>query len=195
MAGSPSDVASVTVRVYQQGTSSPGLVAALQQAVAGLLEGSGFGLALIDCDRRSECRKRLTNELVLRIVPGRHPTNPKVCGDAAVGSGRQRGVLMTVYGPCVTQIADELRWRAVHPPVDVALLMLTETDVLAPIVVHEVIHLLLPGEVHGAGIWKAVLDLGDWERVAHGHLKLESTTAIRLREVLGARGGERTGAR
>ncbi len=193
VAGSTSDVLSVTLRVYQPGTYSPGLVVALQRAVTRLLEDSGFSLALVDCRRRPECRVPVRHELILRMASGRHPTNPNVCGESVPGSAGQPGVLMTAFRACVTETTKTLRTRSLLGGAASVLRFLTEADVLAPIVVHELIHLLLPGEVHGLGLWKGVLDQGDWERAAHGGLRLQSATATRLQEVLAARGGERTG--
>ena len=57
---------------------------------------------------------------------------------------------------------------------------------LAPIVIHEAVHLLLPGEAHGLGIWQAVFATDDWERLGNGELKLGAELTSRLRAVFSA---------
>ena len=102
-------------------------------------------------------------------------------------------MLMTIYGGCVSGVTTALHQRALRPKPRAELLKLTEADVLAPILVHETVHLLLPGEAHGSGLWKGVLDLRDWERAAHAELRLEAGTAARVRGALAGR-STRSGA-
>jgi hypothetical protein len=163
-------------------------VSGLQPAVARLLERSGFALFLVDCHDRGVCSKPVTDELILRIVPGRNRTRPAICGEAMHGSEGRRSVLMTVYRDCVSSVTAALHEKALRPKPRADLLKLKPADVLAPILIHEALHLLLPGEAHGSGLWKGVLDLSDWERAAHAQLGLEPRTAARVRDALAGRG-------
>ena len=191
-AGSTVGVAVVTVRVYEHSVYTSGLVAALQPAVSQLLEGSGVDVTLVDCRDRVECQTPIGDDLVLRMVPGRMRTHQAVCGEASMGVDAQPGALITVYRGCVAGVASKVRRNAGHDERR-ALLKLTEVDVLAPIVVHEMLHLLIPGEVHGSGICKAVLDKGDLERAARGVLRLDAETTRRLRAALAVRNRARAG--
>jgi hypothetical protein len=188
------DATAATLRVYQQGAYSPGLVTSLQVALTRLLQDSGFGVVLVDCRRRAECLEPLRHELMLRLVPGRHVLNSRVCGESIPGGGGQPGVLMTVFRGCVSETTTMLRQRAFIGSASSALKFLADVDVLAPIVVHELIHLLLPGELHGEGLAKGLLDENDWDLAARRSLKLESATAIRLKRALAARTGEAVGS-
>ena len=172
------------IRVYHQGPHSPDLVLNMQRAVSRLLEGSGITLAFIDCDGQPLCNESLRrDELVLRLVDGHSPLDSKTCGMAFRGTPERPGVLMSVYRRCVIDTSQHLRALAMGRRASTVLLELTEADMLAPIVVHEVVHLLLPAEPHGLGIWKAALTPDDWERLGEGELKLGAQLRARLRAV------------
>ena len=175
------------IRVYQQGVYSRELVLNLQRAVSRLLDGSGIALAFIDCEGQPICNEGLRrDELVLRLVSGLHPTDSTTCGMAFRGTPGRPGVLMSVYRGCVLKTSKQLRGLALSRTRSTVLLELTEADMLAPIVIHEVVHLLLPGEAHGLGIWQAVLAADDWERLGNGELKLGADLTSRLRAVFSA---------
>ena len=182
------------IRVYQQDSHTQGLVVQLQRAVSRLLEGSGIALAFVDCHGQAECNEWLRpDELVLRLLDGLHPTDAKTCGMAFRGTPRQPGVLMSVYRGCVTSTSKHLRQLALNRKASTVLLDLTEADILAPIVIHEVVHLLLPAEAHGgSGIWKPALNSEDWEHVGEGELRLGVALRTRLRAVFSARAAGRT---
>lgn len=179
--------ADLVIRMYQVRVSSPTSAAELQQQLARLLAGFGFDVAVVDCFSQSCANPLAAYELALRLVGGRHPDRPDVCGMAQPGTTAEPGVLMTVYHGCVAQTARELQAMAVHPEWPAILLKVTEADVLAPIVVHEMIHLLLPDEPHGTGLWKPHLHLDDWPRALEGALHLESALGARLRTALATR--------
>ena len=182
----PSQVHSA-IRVYQI-DYRPALVTELQHALTRLLEGSGFGLTLIDCTRDVHCQNEPDgNELVLRLMPGHNPNKPQACGIAHPDAAGNRGVFMTIFVACVSETTSRMRSLAARRDVDYTLMKLRELDVLAPIVVHETLHLLLPGEEHGLGLWKGALDQGDLERAIRGRLKLESKLAARARAAAIAR--------
>ena len=170
------------IRVYQQ-------VLQLQQAVSRLLEGSGISLAFVDCENQPECNEWLRpDELVLRLMDGLDPTDSRTCGMAFQGTPRTPGILMSVYRGCVTSTSKHLRQLAFNRKASTVVLDLTEADMLAPIVIHEVVHLLLPAEAHGgSGIWKAVLNSEDWEHVGQGKLRLSAALRTRLRAAFSAR--------
>jgi hypothetical protein len=191
-AGQPTPRGSLSdrvIRVYQQGSHTKGLVLELQRAVSRLLEGSGIALAFIDCEGQPDCNEWLRpDELVLRVMDGLHPTDSRTCGMALHGTPRKPGVLMSVYRGCVASTSKRLRQLALNRKASTVLLDLTEADMLAPIVIHEVVHLLLPGEAHGeSGIWKAALNSDDWEHVGQGQLKLSAALRTRLRAAFSAR--------
>ena len=94
---------------------------------------------------------------------------------------------MTVFRACVDETRRELRAGAIaQQGIAFALLSLTESDILATIVVHELIHLVLPGEVHGKGLFKATLDARDWVEIAGGWSHLDAALVSRLGTALAA---------
>lgn len=183
--------ATVVVRVYELGGArTPELTDALSHGVTRLLERANthVSVAFVDCSRPHACDTVARGALVLRLVPGMHAVVPKQCGEASKGVGRQRGVLMTVYRGCIDETRRELREGAIaEQGVTFALLALKDTDILAAVVVHELIHLILPDEAHGKGLFKATLDPRDWLDLAAGWSQLDTALVSRLDRALADR--------
>jgi hypothetical protein len=180
--------ATVVVRVYELGTTrSPGLTATLSDSVTRLLErvDTNLDIQFVDCAQPHACESVAPGALVLRLSPGMHPVAPRQCGEASKGVGTQRGVLMTIFRGCVTETRRELRAGAIaEQGISFALLSLNETDILGVVVVHELIHLVLPDEVHGKGLFKATLDPRDWLDLVAGWPQLDSALVSRLDRAL-----------
>jgi hypothetical protein len=179
--------AAVVIRVYELGTRSPELTEALAGSVTELLEraNAGIDVRFVDCARPGACSEVARDTLVLRLAQGVHATAPRQCGEAAKGAARQRGVLMTIFRGCVLETQRELRAGAItQQGIGFALLTLTEADILAALVVHELIHLVLPDEVHGKGLFKATLDARDWVDIAGGWPRLDTALVSRLGRAL-----------
>jgi hypothetical protein len=180
--------ATVVVRVYELGaTRSPELTAALSDSMTRLLErvDTNLDIQFVDCARPQACASVARGALVMRLVPGMHPTAPQQCGEASKGAGTQRGVLMTIFRGCVVETRRELRAGAIaEQGISFALLSLSEADILAAVVVHELIHLVLPGEVHGKGLFKATLDARDWLDMVAGWPQLDTALVSRLDRAL-----------
>jgi hypothetical protein len=181
--------ATVVIRVYELGTRSPELTEALAGSVTELLErvNAGIDVRFVDCARPGACSEVARDTLVLRLAQGVHATAPRQCGEASKGAGRQRGVLMTIFRGCVLETQRELRTGAItQQGIGFALLSLTEADILAAVVVHELIHLVLPEEVHGKGLFKAKLDARDWVDIAGGWPQLDTALVSRLGQAVTA---------
>ncbi len=180
--------ATVVVRVYELGaTRSPELVATLSNSVTRLLErvGTNLDIQFVDCAKPQACASVAPNALVMRLAPGVHPVAPQQCGEASKGAGRQRGVLMTIFRGCVAETRRELRAGAIaEQGISFALLSVSETDILGAVVVHELIHLVLPDEVHGKGLFKATLDARDWLDMVSGWPQLDTALVSRLDRAL-----------
>jgi hypothetical protein len=179
--------AAVVIRVYELGTRSPELTESLAGSVTELLArvNAGIDVQFVDCARPAACSEVARDTLVLRLAQGVHAAAPRQCGEATQGAGRQRGVLMTIFRGCVLQTQRELRTGAItQQGVGFALLSLTEADILAAVVVHELIHLVLPEEVHGKGLFKATLDARDWVDIAGGWAQLDTALVSRLGQAL-----------
>lgn len=178
----------VVVRVYELGaTRSPELTAALSDSVTRLLErvDADLDIQFVDCARPQACATVARGALVMRLAPGVHPVAPHQCGEASKGAGRQRGVLMTIFRGCVAETRRELRAGAVAAQgISFALLSLSEIDILGAVVVHELIHLVLPDEVHGKGLFKATLDARDWLDMVSGWPQLDTALVSRLDRAL-----------
>src|SRR5688572_26933662 len=177
----------VVIRVYELGTRSQGLTEGLAGSVTELLKrvDAGIDVLLVDCARPGACSDVARDTLVLRLAPGSHATAPRQCGEASKGVGRQRGVLMTVFRGCVLETQRELRDGAIaQQGIGFAILSLKEADILAAVVVHELIHLVLPDEVHGKGLFKAKLDARDWVDIAGGWPHLDNALVSRLGQAL-----------
>ena len=181
----------VVIRMYQRSGVSPLSAVELQHAITRLLEGVEFRVAITDCLRLPCGYKLASNELALRLLAGRDVDNPSVCGMAVPGRG-EPGILMTVYRDCVAETTRDLHALALRQGLP-DLRNLAEADVLAPIVLHEVIHLLLPEEAHGAGLFKGELHLGDWMDAADRLLALEPAMATRLRAAAADRAAQAGG--
>lgn len=183
----PANLAPVVIRVYEVGTKNPELTAALERSVTRLLESidASVGVLLVDCARENACTEPSPGTLVLRLAPGRHPNSARQCGEATGGPGGRRGVLMTVFRGCVVDTRRELRDGALtQQGAAFALLSLTESDIIGAVVVHELIHLVLPEELHGKGLFKATLDARDWMDVASGLPHLDTALISRLSRAL-----------
>jgi hypothetical protein len=181
------DRATIVVRVYDLGPRNPELTASLEQSVSRLLDGvdASVDMTFVDCAVPNACVTPAPSALVLRLTAGRHPVAPRQCGEATVGRNGQRGVLMTIFGACVSQTRRELRAGAIaQQGIAFGLMSLTETDILGAIVVHELIHLVLPDEIHGKGLFKATLDARDWMEIAGGWPYLDSALVSRLDRAL-----------
>ena len=182
--------ATVVIRVYELGAErSPELTAALSSSVARLTErlDTNLGIQFVDCARPHACESVAPGAIVLRLAPGLHPTLPRQCGEATKGVRGQRGVLMTIFRGCVAETRRELRTGALSEQgVSFALLSLSEPDILGAVVVHELIHLVLPDEVHGRGLFKATLDPRDWMDMASGWPQLDAALVSRLDRALAA---------
>jgi hypothetical protein len=181
------DSATIVVRVYELGSKSPELTATLAESVTRLLQrvNASLDVLFVDCARPGACAEPAPEKLVLRLAPGRHPVAARQCGEASLGTGGQRGVLMTVFRGCVLDTRRELRAGAIaEQGVAFALLSLSESDILGAVVVHELIHLMLPDEVHGKGLFKATLDARDWLEVAAGWPQLDTALVSRLDRAL-----------
>jgi hypothetical protein len=181
--------ATVLIRLYEIGARSPELTAALSESMTRLIERADLNMDVqfVDCARPQACVSVSRSAFVLRLVPGVHPTAVRQCGEASKGAGTQRGVLMTVFRGCAAETRRELRSGAIwEQGVGFALLSLTETDILAAVVVHELIHLVLPDEVHGKGLFKATLDARDWLDMVTGWPKLDAALVSRLDRALAA---------
>jgi hypothetical protein len=180
--------ATVVVRVYELGaTRSPELTATLSNAVTRLLERVHIDVdvVFVDCAKPEACSSVARDAFVLRLVPGLHPVAQRQCGEASKGVGRQRGVLMTVFRGCVNETRRELRAGAIaQQGSGFALLSLAESEILATVVVHELIHLILPDEVHGKGLFKATLDARDWLDIVAGWPELDTALVSRLDRAL-----------
>lgn len=178
----------VVVRVYELGaTRSPELTAALSESVTRLLERVNTNIAVqfVDCAKPLACNSVAPGTFVMRLTPGVHPAAPRQCGEASKGVGQQRGVLMTIFRGCVLETRRELRAGAItEQGISFALLSLSESDILAAVVVHELIHLVLPDEVHGKGLFKATLDPRDWLDLVAGWPQLDTTLVSRLDRAL-----------
>ena len=146
---------------------------------------AGLDVSFVDCAKPDACGTPSPSTLVLRLTPGRHPVAARQCGEATVGKSGQRGVLMTIFRGCVLDTRHELRAGAIaQQGIAFSLMSLTEADILATIVVHELIHLVLPEEVHGKGLFKATLDARDWVEIAGGWPQLDSALVSRLGRAL-----------
>jgi len=182
--------ATVVIRVYELGaTRSPELTASLSTAVTRLLErvDMNVDVQFVDCARPQACASVARGALVLRLTPGLHPAAERQCGEASKGAGLQRGVLMTVFRGCVAETRRELRTGAItEQGISFALLSITESDILAAVVVHELIHLVLPDEIHGKGLFKATLDARDWLDLVNGWPQLDTALVSRLDRALAA---------
>ena len=182
--------ATVVIRVYELGaTRSPELTASLSNAVTRLLErvDMNVDVQFVDCARPQACASVARGALVLRLTPGLHPAAERQCGEASKGAGLQRGVLMTVFRGCVAETRRELRTGAItEQGISFALLSITESDILAAVVVHELIHLVLPDEIHGKGLFKATLDARDWLDLVNGWPQLDTALVSRLDRALAA---------
>jgi hypothetical protein len=182
--------ATVVIRVYELGaTRSPELTTALSNAVTKLLErvDTNVNVQFVDCARPQACESVARDAIVLRLTPGLHPVLPRQCGEASKGAHGQRGVLMTIFRGCVADTRRELRNGAISEQgISFALLSLSEPDILAAVVVHELIHLVLPDEVHGRGLFKATLDPRDWLDMAAGWPQLDASLVSRLDRALAA---------
>jgi hypothetical protein len=180
--------ATVVVRVYELGaTRTPELTAALSDSVTRLLDrvDANLDIQFVDCARPQACASVARGALVMRLVPGIHPVAPRQCGEASKGAGLQRGVLMTIFRGCVVETRRELRAGAISEQgISFALLSLRETDILGAVVVHELIHLVLPDETHGKGLFKATLDARDWLDMVAGWPQLDATLVSRLDRAL-----------
>ena len=180
--------ATVVIRVYELGaTRSPELTASLSNAVTRLLErvDMNVDVQFVDCARPQACASVARGALVLRLTPGLHPAAERQCGEASKGAGLQRGVLMTVFRGCVAETRRELRTGAItEQGISFALLSITESDILAAVVVHELIHLVLPDEIHGKGLFKATLDARDWLDLVNGWPQLDTALVSRLDRAL-----------
>jgi hypothetical protein len=178
---------SVVVRVYELGTKSPRLTGELADSVTRLLKGvdARVNVLFVDCAQQDACVEPAPDALVLRLTPGRHPVSTRQCGEASIGKPGQRGVLMTVFRGCVLDTRRELRADAIaEQGVAFALLSLSESDILGAVVVHELIHLALPEESHGKGLFKATLDARDWMELAAGWPQLDTALVSRLGRAL-----------
>jgi hypothetical protein len=91
---------------------------------------------------------------------------------------------MLVYGDCIRTVTGELRVAALLGRASAHLQFLSEWDVLGPVVVHELVHLLLPDLPHGHGVMRAGLGLEDW---AAAGPRLDAHTAGRLAAAISAR--------
>jgi hypothetical protein len=180
--------ATVVVRVYELGAArTPELTDALSDSVTQLLDRVDTNVAVqfVDCARPHACDTVARGALVLRLVPGVHATAPQQCGEASKGVGQQRGVLMTIYRGCVDETRRELRSGAIaEQGISFALLSLKEADILGAVVLHELIHLVLPDEAHGKGLFKATLDPRDWLDLAAGWPQLDTALVSRLDRAL-----------
>jgi hypothetical protein len=180
--------ATVVIRVYELGaTRSPELTTSLSNAVTRLLDrvDMNVDVQFVDCGRPQACASVARGALVLRLTPGLHPAAERQCGEASKGVGLQRGVLMTVFRGCVAETRRELRTGAItEQGISFALLSLTESDILAAVVVHELIHLVLPDEIHGKGLFKATLDARDWLDMVNGWPQLDTALVSRLDRAL-----------
>jgi hypothetical protein len=187
----PSPQATVVVRVYELGgTKGPELVEALSASVTRLLKrvDTNLDIEFVDCARPQACAAVAPGALVLRLTPGVHPVLPHQCGEASKGAGTQRGVLMTIFRGCVAETRRELRAGAIaEQGISFALLTLRESDILGAVVVHELIHLVLPEEVHGRGLFKATLDPRDWLDMVAGWPQLDTSLVSRLDRALASR--------
>jgi hypothetical protein len=183
----PANLTPVVIRVYEVGTKNPKLTAALEGSVTRLLKGvdASVDILFVDCARENACTQPAPEMLVLRITPGHHPIAARQCGEATAGPGGRRGVLMTVFRGCVTETRRELRDGALTQQGNAfALLSLTESDIIGAVVVHEMIHLMLPEELHGKGLFKATLDARDWMDVASGLPHLDTALLSRLNRAI-----------
>jgi hypothetical protein len=181
--------AAVVIRVYEIGARSPELTATLAESMTRLLDriDTDIDVQFVDCAIPQACASVSRSALVLRLVPGVHATAERQCGEASKGVGTQRGVLMTVFRGCVAETRRELRTGAItEQGISFALLSLTESDILAAVVVHELIHLVLPDEVHGKGLFKATLDARDWLDMVAGWPQLDTALVSRLDRALTA---------
>lgn len=178
----------VVVRIYELGaTRSPELIAALAESVGRLLDRVHTNVAIqfVDCGKPLACSTVAPGAFVMRLAPGVHAAAPRQCGEASKGVGQQRGVLMTIFRGCVLETRRELRDGAItEQGISFALLSLSESDILAAVVVHELIHLVLPDEVHGKGLFKATLDPRDWLDLAAGWPQLEAALVSRMDRAL-----------
>jgi hypothetical protein len=178
----------VVVRVYELGTTrSPELTASLSDSVTRLLDrvDMNVDVQFVDCGRPQACASVARGALVLRLTPGMHPVAQRQCGEASKGVGTQRGVLMTVFRGCVAETRRELRTGAItEQGISFALLSLSESDILAAVVVHELIHLVLPDEIHGKGLFKATLDARDWLDMVNGWPQLDTALVSRVARAL-----------
>jgi hypothetical protein len=184
---SPRDRAKVVIRVYEVGTWNPELTSSLAQSATRLIDGvkASVDLSFVDCALPGACVTPAPSALVLRLTQGHHPAATRQCGEATVGKNRQRGVLMTIFRACVSETRQELRAGAIaQQGIAFGLMSLSESDILAAIVVHELIHLVLPDETHGKGLFKATLDAKDWMEIAGGWPHLDSALVSRLDRAL-----------
>jgi hypothetical protein len=179
--------AAVVIRVYEVGTRTPELTPALASSVARLIDRvhANIDVQFVDCAQPEACSSVARSALVLRLVPGVHPVGERQCGEASKGAGSQRGVLMTIFRGCVVETRRELRLGAISEQgIGFALLSLSESDILAVVVLHELIHLVLPDEVHGKGLFKATLAPRDWLDVVGGWPQLDTSLVSRLDRAL-----------
>lgn len=191
MAAAPAVAASapgvtIEIRVYDQAPQDPIGVSSLQQSVTRVLKGNGINIVFVDCARPGSCVALPTADtLVLRLAPGLHPVRARQCGVASIGEGRQRGVLMTIFRGCAANTRTDLREMAkTQGGGAIALLSLSEADILSVFAVHELIHLVLPDEAHGSGLFKATLDARDWWDVASRQPNLNGRLMTRVRQAL-----------
>jgi hypothetical protein len=177
----------IEIRVYDQAAQNPIGVPALQQSVGRVLKGNGIDVVFVDCARPGNCGEVPTPDtLVLRLAPGLHPVRARQCGVASIGEGGQRGVLMTIFRGCAANTRTDLREIAkAQGGGALALLSLSEADILSVFAIHELIHLVLPDEAHGIGLFKATLEARDWWDVASRQPNFERQLMTRLRQALG----------
>jgi hypothetical protein len=180
--------ATVVVRVYELGaTRTPEMTTALSNAVTRLMDRVNLDIDVqfVDCAIPEACSSVARGAFVMRLTPGLHPVSPRQCGEASKGVGPQRGVLMTIFRGCVSETRRELRAGAIaEQGISFSLLSVSETDILAAVVLHELIHLALPDEVHGKGLFKATLDPRDWLDMAAGWPQLDTALVSRLDRAL-----------
>ena len=152
-----------------------------------VLKGKGLEVVFVDCARPGNCHDVPAPEtLVLRLAPGLHPLRARQCGVASIGEGRQRGVLMTIFRGCAENTRRDLREIAkAQGGGAAALLSLSSADIVSVFAVHELIHLVLPEEAHGIGLFKATIEARDWWDVASRQPNLDTRLMTRVRQALG----------
>jgi hypothetical protein len=164
----------LVIRMSGESTMDPALMERARGRAEAILMEAGIEVAWRSCGEAIEdvmCHGApATNQIVVRLLPGRPPIGEHACGAALVPS-RAAGHFASVFVDCVRSAASELR--------------VAEDVVLGCTLVHEIGHLLMGVNSHGSqGLMQAQPRPIDWERAVHNGLKFTESETRKLQQAL-----------